>query len=86
MTLPLCPSLPSAKVAYELVSPNPRALPGVVGTLLFRATLIAGGLRLAHGRWPPTVLRDSLVASSVIETFVIGWAIHQTARYRALTP
>ena len=82
----ICPSLPSAEVAYRLVRPDVRAFPSVLGTVAFRALLIGIGLRWSND-WKPRahLLRDALFASSVIETFVIGWALYQTRRQKDLS-
>lgn len=74
----VCPSLPSAEVAYDLVSPNLTALPAMLGTVAFRALLIGYGLRFAGGKDRPHLFRDSLCASLVIESFVLGWALRNT--------
>lgn len=75
----LCPSLPSAEVAYELVQEGPRALPGVLGTVSFRTMLIGAGIGLAsRGQDRPHLFRDAVFAALAVEAFVVGWAYYQT--------
>ena len=76
----LCPSLPSAEVAYDLVKPDIAALPAVLGTVAFRGVLIWMGLKLAHFKddEPPSLALNALIASGVVEVFVLGWATYQT--------
>lgn len=85
--MPLCPSLPSAEVAYDLVKPDIAALPAVLGTVAFRGVLIWMGLELAHfkDKKPPSLALNALIASSVVEVFVLGWAAYQTHRANQTT-
>lgn len=71
----IAPALPSASSALALVNGQPGALPIVIAHTALRAGIIGIGLLVAGQR--QGVVKNSLVASVAIETFVLLWATHQ---------
>lgn len=65
--------LPSVNAAQQLVDGKAGGFVAVVGTMTFRASLVGTGLVLAGEREPWEVVKKSLAASAVIETFVLLW-------------
>jgi hypothetical protein len=72
LTCPPCVTLPSAQAASQMIRGEPGGWPGVVGSTLFRAGLIALGLWAVGER--KNVFRNSLAGACSVELFVIAWA------------
>jgi hypothetical protein len=71
----LAPALPSATSALALVNGEPGALALVAAHTGLRAGIIGVGLLVSGQR--RGVVKNALVASLAIETFVLGWALYQ---------
>lgn len=75
----ICPSLPSATVAYKLVAGDVVAgVPGAIATTLFRASLIGAGMWLAGARDKDALKRQALGGALMVEASVIGYAWWRT--------
>jgi hypothetical protein len=69
---PVCPALPSGSSAVALLSGDWHALPAVVGYTALRGALIGAGILAVGER--THVLRNAVVGTLAIETFVLAWA------------
>ena len=74
----LAPALPSASSALSLVNGEPGALGLVVAHTALRAGIIGIGLLVAGQR--KQVVKNAIISSLAIETFVLGWAAYQKGR------
>lgn len=74
---PGCITLPSSDAALRLVRGEVGGLVGSIGSTLFRALLISGGLAAVGSR--DHLVRDSLGAACAIELFVVGWVAAKNA-------
>jgi len=74
-----CEPLPSGDAAHDLLDEKPGAMGALIGTMAFRAAMIAVGISWAGEKNPRRLLAKSLAAVTLVEATVL-WEASQNRK------